>query len=69
MEETNSNGVFISVDLRKVSDSVECSCIQAALKVDNFGEGILKWIHVFYTDMESAVVNNGYWTNWHGSTL
>ena len=54
----NSTGVLISVDFQKVSDALEWSCIQAVLKADNFCEGVLKWIHVFYTDMESAVVDN-----------
>ena len=30
----------------------------------NFGEGIVNWIQLFYKDMESAVMNNGYLTSW-----
>ena len=30
----------------------------------NFGTSIKQWISTFYTNVESAVINNGYSTNW-----
>ena len=30
----------------------------------NFGSSIKRWISAFYTNVESAVLNNGYATNW-----
>ena len=30
----------------------------------NFGSSIKRWIHTFYTNTESAILNNGYTTNW-----
>ena len=67
MEQTkkiNRTGVLISVDFQKAFDSLEWSCIQSALEGYNFGEGIVKWIQLFYKDIESAVMNNGYLTSW-----
>ena len=34
------------------------------LKLYNCGDSLRKWVKVFYTDKESAVLNNGYATNW-----
>ena len=62
MEQTkklNSTWFLISVDFQKAFDSLEWSCIQSALEGYNFGEGIVKWIQLFYKDIESAVMNNG----------
>ena len=67
MEQTkklNSTGVLIWVDFQKAFDSLEWSCIQLALEGYNFGEGIVKWIQLFYKDIDSAVMNNGYLTSW-----
>ena len=30
----------------------------------NFGTGVKKWVSTFYTNIESAVLNNGFATNW-----
>ena len=32
--------------------------------VYNFGEGLRRWVKVFYREIESAAVNNGFATNW-----
>ena len=67
MEDTkkqNSTGILISVDFQKAFDSLEWSSILSALQANSIGEGFLKWIRLFYTDIESAVINNGYLTSW-----
>ena len=30
----------------------------------NFGNDIKRWVNTFYTNIESAVLNNGFTTNW-----
>ena len=30
----------------------------------NFGSDIKRWVSTFYTNIESAVLNNGFATNW-----
>ena len=34
------------------------------LDIFNFGTSIKRWISTFYTDIESAAINNGFTTNW-----
>jgi hypothetical protein len=66
MEQTqvnNTPGILISVDFKKAFDSLEWSCIQSALKKFNFGDSLRKWIEIFYMDIESAALNNGFATD------
>ena len=44
----NTPGIPISVSFKKALDFLEWSCIQNALKKFNFGDGLRKWIEVFY---------------------
>ena len=60
----NTPGILISVDFKKAFDSLEWSCIQSALKKFNFGDSLRKWIEIFYMDIESAALNNGFATDW-----
>ena len=67
MEQTNKDnipGILVSLDFRKAFDTLEWSCIQHSLKVCNFGEGLRRWVKVFYSEIESAAINNGFATNW-----
>ena len=67
MEQTNKDnipGILVSLDFRKAFDTLEWSCTQHSLKVYNFGEGLRRWVKVFYSEIESAAINNGFATNW-----
>ena len=67
MEQTNKDnipGILVSLDFRKAFGTLEWSCIQHSLKVYNFGEGLRRWVKVFYSEIESAAINNGFATNW-----
>ena len=57
-------GILVALDFRKAFDSLEWPFIMATLNSFNFGSGIKQWISIFYTNVESAVINNGYSTNW-----
>jgi len=64
---TNKNqipGILAALDFRKAFDSLEWPFIMETLNSFNFGTGIKQWISTFYTNVESAVINNGYTTNW-----
>ena len=66
MEQTQANntpGILISVDFKKAFDSLEWPCIQSALKKFNFGDSLRKWVEIFYMDIESAALNNGFATD------
>ena len=57
-------GILVALDFRKAFDSLEWPFIMETLNSFNFGTSIKQWISTFYTNVESAVINNGYSTNW-----
>ena len=57
-------GILVALDFRKAFDSLEWSFIMKTLDSFNFGTSIKRWVSTFYTNVESAVLNNGYSTNW-----
>ena len=60
----NLPGILTSLDFRKAFDSIEWSFIMKTLDHLNFGTGIKRWVNIFYTNIESAVQNNGFITSW-----
>ena len=67
MEQTklqNIPGILLSLDFRKTLDSLEWSFIMKTLDNFNFGSGIKQYVSTFYTNIESAVLNNSFATNW-----
>lgn len=60
----NIPGILLSLDFRKAFDSIEWPFIMKTLDYFNFGAGIKKWVSTFYTNIESAVLNNGFTTDW-----
>lgn len=57
-------GVLVALDFRKTFDSLEWPFTIETLNSFTFGTGIKRWISTFYTNVESAVINNGYTSNW-----
>ena len=57
-------GILISLDFNKAFDSLEWPLITKVLNTFNFGTSLRKWVTVFYSNIESAVINNGFATNW-----
>ena len=60
----NIPGILLSLDFHKAFDSIELPFIMKTLDYFNYGTGVKKWVSTFYTDIESAVLNNGLATNW-----
>ena len=56
----NIPGVAMFLDFEKAFDSVEWNFIQKCLNTFNFSLDLQQWIKVFYTDIFSCVLNNGY---------
>ena len=50
------------VDFEKAFDSIEWSFLFHALKKFNFGEKFINWIKILYTDIQSCVGNNGFFS-------
>ena len=57
-------GILVSLDFRKAFDSLEWPFIMRTLDTFNFGTSIKKWVCTFYTNIESAALNNGFLTKW-----
>ena len=60
----NIPGILIALDFKKAFDSLEWGYIMNTLDAFNFGTSIKRWISTFYSNIESAVINNGFLTNW-----
>ena len=59
-KEKNIPGVAVFLDFEKAFDSIEWNCIHKCLETFHFGLDLRRWINVFYTDISSCVLNNGY---------
>ena len=57
-------GILVSLDFEKAFDTLEWQFIMKVLDLFNFGETVKRWIRIFYTNIESTVLNNGFTTNW-----
>ena len=60
----NIPGILLFIDFEKAFDTIEWPFIQNVLKCFNFGPVIGKWIATLYSNVESAVINGGYTTNY-----
>ena len=58
------SGILLFIDFEKAFDSVEWKFIMNSLELFNFGPSIRKWFSIFYNNMETAVMNSGYMTNY-----
>lgn len=57
-------GILVSLDFQKAFDSLEWPFIMKTLDKFNFGSSMKRWVSTFYENIESAVINNGFATNW-----
>ena len=51
---------MLFVDFEKAFDTLEWSFIRKAFEHYNFGPSLIRWIKVFYNDIESCILNNGW---------
>ena len=59
-EEEQIPGLLVLVDFEKAFDSLEWDFMFKCLNFLGFGESIIKWVKLFYTDISSCMVNNGH---------
>ena len=59
----NIPGLLLFLDFEKAFDTLEWPFIQRTLQHFGFGLSFQKWIKVFYQDIESCVLNNGWASN------
>ena len=63
-DQSTYSRILSSLDFRKGFDTLEWPLVQYILRRYNFGTQLRKWIEIFYTNVETAVLNNGFATNW-----
>ena len=56
----NIRGLLLFLDFEKAFDTVEWTFIQKTFQHYNFGPSIISWIKLFYHDIESCILNNGW---------
>lgn len=59
-KEKNIPGLAVFLDFEKAFDWNEWNFIHKCLETINFDLDLRQWIKVFYTDISSCVLNNGY---------
>ena len=59
-KQKNIPGAVVFLDFEKAFDSIEWSYLQKCLEVYKFGPQLRQWIKVFYNDISSCVLNNGF---------
>lgn len=58
-EEQDIPGLLLLIDFEKAFDSISWEFLHCVLKFFNFGESIIKWVEVFYSNIKSAVIQGG----------
>ena len=61
-ERYQMNGLLVAIDFEKASDSINHDFMFKALSISNFGPSLIRWIQIFYKNIPSTVMNNGYTT-------
>ena len=63
VEESNTSCILFFSNFEKAFDSVDHSFLLRTLQHFNFGESIIHWVNVFYKNIKSSVLNNGFMTD------
>jgi len=58
-------GLLHFVDFEKAFDTIEWSFVRKTLEHFGFGSSFINWISLFYTDIQSCIINNG----WSGGSF
>ena len=62
VNEKKLNALILLIDFKKAFDSIDHKFITTALKAYNFGEGIIKWIQLFFNQREAYIMLGGHLT-------
>ena len=63
VEEQNIPGLLLLVDFEKAFDSISWSFLNDCLKVLGFGNGFIRWVSTFNTEIYASVLQCGYLSN------
>ena len=57
-------GILLAIDFEKAFDSLSWEYIYKCLEAFNFGPKFIQYIKILYTNISTAVINNGHISNW-----
>ena len=63
LNKEQQEGMLISVYYEKCFDRIEKDSLLGAMKMFNFGQGIISWVNTMYTGSTLKVLNNGFLTD------
>ena len=63
-KELNLPAAILSLDQEKAFDRVDWGFLLSILRHIGLGESFIKWVKLLYTDIRSAVLIDGYTSNW-----
>ena len=63
LNDEDKPGLIFFADFEKAFDSVSHDFIYQCLRKFNFGDTLIKWVKLFYTNINSIVINNGHLTS------
>ena len=59
-EQQNVPGMLLFIDFEKAFDTLEWKFLEKTLRFYNFGDSLITWIRLLYTDIRSSIQNNGW---------
>ena len=60
----NLPGILLFTDFEKAFDSLEWDFVNKCLQLFNFGPDFIKWVNIFYKNIQSCVINIGLCSNY-----
>ena len=51
--------ILLFIDFEKAFDSLEWTFLEKCLNQSGFGPDFMRWVNIFYKDIQSCIVNNG----------
>ena len=55
----NLPGILLFIDFEKAFDSLEWTFLEKCLNQFGFWPDFIRWVNVFYKDIQSCIINNG----------
>ena len=62
-KERNIPGLLLFLDFEKAYDTIEWPFTRKTLRYFGFGDGVNNWMNIFYGNVESCVLHNGWASN------
>ena len=59
-EQQNIPGMLLFIDFEKAFDTLDWKFLEKTLRLYNFGDSLITWIRLLYTDISSSIQNNGW---------